>query len=144
MLKVNTPVYNFYFGASLEIIAKARVLRKNMTTAETILWDHLRKKEMEGFRFRRQHPADRFILDFYCHPLRLAIEVDGDVHDQPGQAEYDNGRTSELERLGITLIRFQNEEILHNLNFVLDTIQSIILSLQFSCNKLTSEKDHKY
>ena len=140
MIKVNKPVFNFYFGASQDIIAKARVLRKSMTQAETILWAHLRRKEMEGFRFRRQHPADRFILDFYCHPLRLAIEVDGDVHDQPDQVEYDEGRTTELERLGITVIRFRNEEILYNLDFVLDTIQSITLSLQLTGKKVTKEK----
>jgi very-short-patch-repair endonuclease len=80
MLKINQPVINFYFGASPELIEKAKVLRKSMTDAETILWDHLRRKEMEGFRFRRQHPVNRFILDFYCHPLRLAIEADGGIH----------------------------------------------------------------
>jgi very-short-patch-repair endonuclease len=92
MLKVNKPVFNFYFGASMDLIAKARVLRKNMTPAESILWDHLRRKALEGYRFRRQHPAGRFILDFYCHPLRLAIELDGSVHHLPEQAEYDADR----------------------------------------------------
>lgn len=130
MLKINQPVFNFYYGASPELIEKARVLRKSMTEAETILWNHLRRKVMEGFRFRRQHPIRRFILDFYCHPLRLAIEADGDVHDNQDQAEYDEGRTAELEKLGITVLRFRNEEILHNPDFVLDTIQSIVLSLQ--------------
>jgi very-short-patch-repair endonuclease len=130
MLKVNKPVFNFYFGASMDLIAKARVLRKNMTPAESILWDHLRRKALEGYRFRRQHPAGRFILDFYCHPLRLAIELDGSVHHLPEQAEYDADRTAELERLGITVLRFRNEEILQNIDFVIDTIQSIALSLE--------------
>jgi very-short-patch-repair endonuclease len=130
MLKVNKPVFNFYFGASMDLIAKARVLRKNMTPAESVLWNHLRRKALDGYRFRRQHPAGRFILDFYCHPLRLAIELDGSVHHLPEQAEYDVGRTAELERLGITVLRFRNEEILQNIDFVIDTIQSIALSLE--------------
>jgi very-short-patch-repair endonuclease len=130
MLKVNKPVFNFYFGASMDLIAKARVLRKNMTPAESVLWEHLRRKALEGYRFRRQHPAGRFIIDFYCHPIRLAIELDGSVHDLPEQAEYDVGRTAELERLGITVLRFRNEEILQNIDFVIDTIQSIALSLE--------------
>jgi very-short-patch-repair endonuclease len=130
MLKVNKPIYNFYFGASPDVNAKARVLRQTMTPAESVLWEHLRRKALEGYRFRRQHPAGRFILDFYCHPLRLAIELDGSVHNLPEQAEYDDGRTAELEHLGITVLRFRNEEILQNIDFVSDTIQSIILSLQ--------------
>ncbi len=130
MIAVNKPVYNFYFGASPDIIAKARILRKNMTPAEEVLWDHLRRKAMENYRFRRQHPVDRFILDFYCHALRLAIEIDGEVHDNPDQLEYDKGRTIELERLGITVLRFRNEEILQNIDFVMDTIQSNVLTLQ--------------
>jgi len=129
MLKVNKPVYNFYFGASPDVIAKARLLRKSMTPAETVLWEHLRRKALEGIRFRRQHPVNRFILDFYCHQLRLAIEIDGSVHDLPEQAEYDAGRTAELERLGIAMLRFRNEEILQSIEFVMDTIHNIALSL---------------
>ena len=134
MLKINKPVFNFYFGASPDIIAKARVLRKNMTRAETILWEQLRRKTVEGLRFRRQHPVDRFILDFYCHPIRLAIEIDGAVHDNPDQSEYDEGRTAELERLGIQVLRFRNEEIMENIDYVIDTIQSLVLSLQHTAN----------
>ena len=135
MLKVNKPVFNFYFGASADIIAKARVLRKSMTQSEAILWEQLRRKALEGLRFRRQHPVGRFILDFYCHPIRLAIEIDGAVHDNPEQSEYDEDRTAELEHLGITVLRFRNDEILKNIDYVIDTIQSIVLSLQEDCKE---------
>ncbi len=104
----------FFFGASPEIIARARALRNRTTLCEKILWQELRKKRLNRFIFRRQHPISRFIVDFYCHELRLVIEVDGSVHDSEEQKEKDLNRTAELANLGLTVIRFRNEEILKN------------------------------
>ena len=114
---------NFYFGASEEIIRRARVLRKTMTKAETKLWQHLQNNQFQGLKFRRQHPISRFIVDFYCHSLKLVVEIDGDIHLQDIQQERDENRTYELEELGLTVIRFDNEKVMNNLVGVLQEIE---------------------
>jgi very-short-patch-repair endonuclease len=81
-------------------------LRKKPTTAETLLWEALRNHGFANLKFRRQHPVKWFIADFYCHEARLVIEVDGGIHNNSDQAEYDQNRTAELEELGIQVIRF--------------------------------------
>ena len=117
---------NFYFGASEEIIKRARILRKTMTKAEVKLWNYLSKKQLKEIRFRRQHPISRFIVDFYCHSLKLVIEIDGNVHQQKIQQERDENRTFELEELGITVIRFENQMVLTNISKVLKEIEKYI------------------
>ncbi len=97
---------NMFYGASPDLFSKAKQLRENMTLQEEILWERLRKNQF-GFRFRPQHPIDIFIADFYCHPLKLVIEVDGNIHQF--KSDYDNGRTEELRCKGITVIRFSND-----------------------------------
>ncbi len=82
-----------------------------MTAAESKLWGSLRKKQMKGFRFRRQHPIKSIIVDFFCYEILLSIEVDGSVHDDPYQSERDIQRTRILKGLGIKELRFRNEEI---------------------------------
>ena len=93
-----------------------------MTLAEKVLWDKLKDRSVFKHKFRRQHPIDKFIVDFYCHRLRLAIEVDGSVHDNPDNAEYDLNRTFELNELGITVLRFSNEEVLEEMEKVVGKI----------------------
>ena len=83
---------NLFYGASPEIFRRANDLRKRMTPAESALWTLLRNKKLDGYKFRRQHPAKTFILDFYCHSIKLAIELDGGIHKNPIQAEYDKGK----------------------------------------------------
>ena len=75
-----------------------------MTVAEDRLWEQLKEKKLLGLRFRPQHPIDIFIADFYCHPLKLIIEVDGGIHKSIEQKEYDLGREGELEIWGIRVI----------------------------------------
>ena len=115
-----------YFGAKPELFARAKLMRKKSTEAETILWKYLKKFRSEGFIFRRQHPIDIFIADFYCHRLKLVIEVDGEVHLNSEAQQYDDGRTSELERFGITVIRFTNNQVVNNRDLVVKQIQDII------------------
>ncbi len=115
-----------YFGAKPELFARAELMRKKSTEAETILWKCLKKMRSEGFIFRRQHPIDIFIADFYCHRLKLVIEVDGGVHLNEEAKQYDDGRTGELERFGITVIRFTNDQVINNRDFVVKQIQDII------------------
>jgi very-short-patch-repair endonuclease len=108
----------FYFGASPKIKARAKKLRKRMTYTEKVLWQELRKNRLRYFYFRRQHPISRFIVDFYCHELRLVIEVDGSYHYSAEQREKDLNRTAELEKFGIKVIRFDNNEIIRNIRKV--------------------------
>ncbi|HEX2081699.1 MAG TPA: endonuclease domain-containing protein [Longimicrobium sp.] len=86
---------------------RARELRRPMTEAEAALWSVLRRNGVEDLHFRRQHAIGRFILDFYCASKRLAIEVDGPVHDE--QRDYDEARTGALQRMNIRVLRFRNE-----------------------------------
>jgi len=99
---------------------RARELRRNQTSAEQKLWAKLRYKQACGYRFRRQHPIGRCIVDFYCAALKLVIEVDGDSH--ASQVEYDAARTAYLEERGCTVIRFANEQVHRQLDAVLDEI----------------------
>jgi len=113
-----------YFGAKPDILDKAKVLRKNMTDAEKVLWEKLKNKQVLKLRFRRQHPIDIFIADFYCHTVRLLIELDGKIHKT--QKEYDEGRTAEMEQFDIQVIRFRNEEIENDIENVIKKIESTI------------------
>ncbi len=111
-----------FYGAEPHIFEKARELRKNMTTAEELLWDRLKGKQLNGCKFRRQHPIDEFIADFYCHNEKLIIEVDGEYHNLEEQRTYDVKRNAELEQFGITVLRFTNKEVEDNIEKVLQGI----------------------
>ncbi len=113
-----------YFKANPITLQTARILRKSMTKTEKILWDKLKGKQICGLRFRRQHPIDFFIVDFYCHTARLVVEVDGEIHSQ--QAEYDDGRSAEMGKYGIMVIRFKNEDIENNIYEVINKIEMIV------------------
>ena len=110
-------------GASPEIFARAKELRKNMTPAEKMLWQRLRNYQLDGFYFRRQHPIKYFIADFYCAKADLIVEVDGGVHNDPDAQEWDINRTAELEKSGITVIRFTNEEVFNDTERVIQKIR---------------------
>lgn len=111
---------NLFYGASSVIRERANHLRKTTTDAEQLLWKNLRNRKLGGFKFRRQHPIDIFIADFYCHEIKLVIEIDGEIHKY--QKEYDIGRTAELERFGIKVIRFSNDDVLLNVVNVCEAI----------------------
>jgi very-short-patch-repair endonuclease len=110
---------------------RARELRQPMTRAEARLWQHLRRRQLNGYYFRRQHPISSFIVDFYCAKARLVVEVDGDVHVM--QEEYDTVRTEWLEERGYRVIRFTNDEIFRQLDGVLESILA-------ACEERLSEK----
>jgi very-short-patch-repair endonuclease len=115
---------DMYFGAKKDIILKARELRKNMIEAEETLWNSLRRKQINGFLFRRQHPIDIFIVDFYCHELKLVIEIDGGIHTDTEVAKYDRGREAEIEKFGLKIIRFTNNEVFNNTKYVIEKIKA--------------------
>ncbi|WP_299407498.1 endonuclease domain-containing protein [Acaryochloris sp. IP29b_bin.148] len=108
-------------GTTPAIIAAARRLRLNLTTAEQKLWKALQKRQLSGLKFRCQHPISSFIVDFYCPQCRLVIELDGDIHNQ--QVEYDEARTEQLNQLGYRVIRFHNSDVMHHLEHVLQQIR---------------------
>jgi len=102
------------------ILTHARELRQPQTPAEAKLWACLSSRQVGGFKFRRQHPIDRFIVDFYCPACRLVIEIDGDTHAE--QVEYDQARTSWLSEQGYHVIRFSNREVVQHLDEVIEVI----------------------
>ncbi len=124
-----------FYGAKPHIFEKAKMLRKNMTGAEKLLWEQLKGKKILELRFRSQHPIDIFIADFYCHPLKLVIEVDGGIHKSKEQNEYDIGRTAELNYWGIEVVRFTNEEIENDIKKVINSIKQKCLNRQSEIQK---------
>lgn len=102
---------------------RAQVLRKTMTNAESVLWDLLRSRRLQGRKFRRQHPIGSYIADFYCHKEKLVIELDGAHHkDNIRVMAYDNYRTSYFEKRGLRIIRFENDIVLNQTSYVLNEI----------------------
>ena len=115
-----------FYGASPNTFDKARLLRNNMTEAEKIVWDKLKNRKVFKARFRRQHPVGSFIVDFYCHEYKLAIEIDGEIHLKTEVNEYDDGRSHDIEKLGIKILRFTNYEVFNNLNKIIEEILKTI------------------
>jgi very-short-patch-repair endonuclease len=109
---------HMFYGAKKGIFIRAIVLRNNMTKAEEVLWDELKNKEIFKDRWKRQHPIDIFIVDFYCHKHKLVVEVDGEIHLQEEVKERDDGREHDIEKLGIKILRFTNKEIFENIESV--------------------------
>jgi very-short-patch-repair endonuclease len=105
-------------------ITRARELRKESTRPAQMLWQQLRNHRLNGLKFRRQHPIDDFIVDFYCAEKKLIIEVDGEVHLEKEMIEYDQDRTEILEGLGLKVIRFKNSEVLENIEMILERIKN--------------------
>jgi len=105
---------------------RARSMRKDPTPAEAKLWSRLRKKQVAGLRFRRQHPIGQFIVDFYCAEARLVIEVDGSVHDEPEVAERDTSRQQHLESLGLRVFRVTNGLVMRELDAVVERIGELV------------------
>ena len=103
---------------------RRRQLKGNMTDAEKVLWNKLRRKQLKGRRFRRQHGIGNFIVDFYCASEKLIIELDGEIHLDPEHMDADHKRSSTLEKYGYRVIRFHNREVFMNIGKVLDKIES--------------------
>ena len=117
---------SMFFGANPEVFNLAREMRLNPTEAEKEMWTILRKFRHKGYVFRRQHPIEYYIADFYCHNLRLVIEVDGKIHTKKENQDHDDRRSGELERFGLKVIRFSNEQVMQDPSWVTAMIDSII------------------
>ena len=103
--------------------ARARRPRRDATDAERALWRGLRGKQLDGLKFRRQHVIGRFVLDFYCHECRLAVELDGGQHMEAAQRRRDDARTAFLERRGVAVLRYSNLEALLETEAVLEDLR---------------------
>ncbi len=114
-----------FAGASPIIFSRAQELRKQQTFAEEILWNYLRTKPL-GFKFRRQHAYLHYILDFYCHKLKLCIEIDGSIHDREDVRINDEERQRQLENTGLEVIRFRNDELIQSPEIVFEKINQIL------------------
>ena len=111
-----------------EMQERRRQLRRNMTAVEKLVWMYLRKRQMDE-RFLRQYSIDKYVIDFYCPKLKLAIEIDGDIHNQEEQKIYDENRQEYLESFGITFVRIWNEELYSNYDKAFKRIETAIRTL---------------
>ncbi len=118
-----------FYGASSLIMDRAKQLRRRMTEPEKIVWEIVRENSILGLKFRRQHPINNYIADFYCHKVKLVVEIDGETHNQESAKLYDEHRTNVMNSFGIEVIRFNNKVILSNISFVRKTIEK-------KCNEL--------
>ena len=104
------------------------MLRQSMPKPESILWERLRDRALEGQNFRRQYSVGNFVIDFYCPALRLALEIDGDSHFVEGAQERDRDRQDFIESHGIVFLRFTNRDVCENIDGVLRAIVNAIQS----------------
>ncbi len=114
-----------YYGTTPYVFQRAAELRNTMTPAEASLWKSLHINEWK-LKFRRQHPIANYVVDFYCHSLKLVIEIDGDVHDKEDVKKKDTEREQFLKNLGLTVLRFKNEEVYKNRQQLLNKIGETI------------------
>ena len=125
-----SPKLPLHAGAEPHQFKYARQLRRDMTKAEKVLWEHLRARRFMDLKFRRQHPILEFIADFYCHKLKLIVEVDGKYHEEDDATYYDSERTKEMKRYGYSVVRFSNERILKNIDEVLVELKEFVARLK--------------
>ena len=126
-------------GAPESSFLKAIELRKNETKSEKLLWEKLKGNQIKSSKFRRQHPIGLYIADFYCHKLKLIIEVDGEYHLSEEQILKDSERTNSLKESGLEVIRFTNEEIVKNIESVLSKLSTKIEEIENSNSSNSTE-----
>jgi len=120
----------------------ARNLRNNSTKSEIILWLKLKNKQMYGYDFHRQKPIDNYILDFFCNELMLGIEVDGYSHELLEVFNKDIKKTAEMKKHGITILRFSDYQVLHDMENVLRAIEYFIFEFEKESIKLNILMTH--
>ncbi len=119
----------FYYTQP-ELSSLRRKLRRQATMPEVMLWHHLQCRRLLGYKFRRQHSIGKYVLDFYCPELRLGIEVDGGQHSDPIIAEHDAMRTEWLHHFRVTMLRFNNADVMNNRSGVIERIAEVIVQLE--------------
>ncbi|WVK99814.1 DUF559 domain-containing protein [Cyanobacterium sp. Dongsha4] len=119
-------------------------LRNNATSAEILLWKALQGKQLDGFKFRRQHSIGNYILDFFCPSVSLAIELDGESHYTPEAQEYDRIRDNFLTNVGIRVIRYHNHDVFDNLTGVLEDIRQYLYNPDASFQRKSTTPNPSY
>ena len=114
------------YRQSLKLLA--RELRKNMTDAEQLLWYRIRRKQIRGIQFYRQKPLLNFIVDFYCAKARLVIELDGSQHFESEYQQSDAERDRALAELSLKVLRFDNQQVLSEIDSVVEVIDKVVES----------------
>src|SRR5688572_19116963 len=127
-----------FYNAGPLLFARAKELRNHLTHAEMVLWGYLKTKPF-GYKFRRQHPLADYIVDFFCYRLKMAIEVDGPIHEQEENRQNDVERQKMIESFGVTVLRFTNAELMKESTIVFEEINS---SIQHIINNLKKEDVH--
>lgn len=108
----------------------AKSMRHTATDAEHLMWQILRAKRFMNLKFRRQHVIKPYIVDFYCHEIRLVIELDGSQHGTDDAIEYDAERTKFLEAFGLKVVRYWNYDVLRRTNVVLEDLWNVCFELK--------------
>ena len=106
---------------------RARVLRTNETSAESVLWSELRNRRLGGLKFVRQAPVGQYFVDFLCRERRVVVEIDGATHGTQVERAADAARTAELNSHGYRIFRVHNEDVFHNLDQVLDALLAFVV-----------------
>ena len=117
---------------SERLLGFAREMRREATDAEKRTWRVLRDRRMGGFKFRRQYPVAGYIVDFFCAPCQLGIELDGGQHDEDAHREYDKKRTEKLKMLGIRILRFWDNDVLKDTDVVREAIYEALIEYRAS------------
>lgn len=120
-----TEIFNRGYHKSLR-----KWLRNNATLAERVFWNHIKGKQLAGFKFKRQCGIGNYVVDFYCPKIRLIVELDGGIHNDPQVKERDLMREEYLFSLGLHIKRYANEDVLYNIGEVLDDMEGICEELQ--------------
>lgn len=131
----NEKELSMHYGARPLLFRKAEELRARMTPAEEILWNIIKENKW-NLKFRRQHPLSNYIADFYCHSLKLVIELDGGYHEDQDVKIYDAAREEHIKEFGITVLRFKNGEVINDIEKVLKSIESSINTI----NNISAKK----
>ena len=119
-----------HYGAQPSTFRNAAHLRKNPTKAEELLWHRLRNNQIEGVHFRRQHPFNKYVPDFYAHSVKLVIELDGSIHEEKSVKFTDQDREMNLSLHCLFILRFPNEDVYNNIDTVVSDIREAVIELK--------------
>ena len=122
------------------LIEIRRLLRRNMTDAEFLLWNRLRNKKLDNLKFNRQHSIGNYIVDFYCASKKLIIEIDGGIHLDKEVQRNDRERDQVLMEMDYTILRFANDEVFDDMEKLMSTIRRIAIQKSYSFNKKNEKK----
>ncbi len=117
---------DMFYGAKPETFELAKGLRNHVAETEQMLWSYLSKNQLV-VKFRRQHPINNYIADFYCHEYKLVVELDGSIHNNIDQKERDSFRNEEMKALGITVLRFKNQEVIQCPQKIIQSIKDTLV-----------------